>query len=38
VIGTNNLSTRLQVNIKKSNQPIICYLSPVTPIHFALDY
>lgn len=29
IIGTNKLANRLQVNIKKSNQPIIGYLSQI---------
>jgi acetyl-CoA synthetase len=29
VIGTNKLANKLQINIKKSTQPIICYLSQI---------
>jgi len=29
IIGTNKLANRLQVNIKKSNQAILCYLSQI---------
>ncbi|MFK5985295.1 MAG: aldolase/citrate lyase family protein [Pseudomonadota bacterium] len=29
LIGTNNLANRLQINIKKTTQPILCYLSQI---------